>query len=87
MGDGARCSLGLASQFHEYCLSEHRRESRKAYLEADMTVAVARGDEGNRISISENPSMKASRELKTGDHGLELKINHGPSEVGQDAPR
>jgi hypothetical protein len=52
-----------------------------------MTVAVARGDEGNRISISENPSMKASRELKTGDHGLELKINHGPSEVGQDAPR
>jgi hypothetical protein len=30
-----------ALQFHEYCLSAHRRKSRKAYLETDMTVAVA----------------------------------------------
>ena len=37
LDDGSRWSLGRASQFHEYRLSAHRRESRKAYLEADMT--------------------------------------------------
>ena len=34
--------LGLASQFHEYRLTAHRRESRKAYLEADMTAVSSR---------------------------------------------
>src|SRR4029077_20055796 len=56
---GARWRLGLACQFHEYCLSGHRRNSRKAYLAIDMTVAVT------RPRGAPSPLTEWGRELKS----------------------
>ena len=66
--DGASA---LLAQFHEYRLSAHRRDSRKADLEADMTCGR---------SLYGRPRWQQN-------HGLVRNTDHGPSDIGQDASR